>query len=493
MSSLHSPQTHRTIMLGLALLVLSGCQLGPRGIAPGMPQPAHYGVEATAESAGPNDALQYFALGERPVPNWWEAYQSPRLTAWVEEALKNNYALSQAEHSLAGSREQLRANIGETTVPSLDASLQPSRQRTLGLPALGPQTSLYNVYTAQLHASYSFDLFGAARYANSALSAQVDAQSYQRDAARRAIAANVVIVAIDSAALNAQIESTQRMIALAERDTAEIVHRFDLGSASRGELLNAQASEQTLRATLPGLRTQWQQARHALAVLMGRTPDSAPPDLVLDTLRLPPRLPVAVPSSLLQQRPDILAADALLKAAAAQASMAVANMYPSLSISASYGQSGFTWPSATAGSGAIWGMGASLTQPIFHGGALKAKRNAAQAEFEASRDNYRQTVLAAFQNVADTLSALTQDAETYIAARNVRAHDEQFWRDAEYRATLGAVSPFTVRSSERQYQNARIAEIRAVAARLTDSASLFQAMGERPLGESIEADHLSSR
>jgi outer membrane protein TolC len=138
-------------------------------------------------------------------------------------------------------------------------------------------------------------------------------------------------------------------------------------------------------------------------------------------------------------------------------------------------------------------MGASLTQPLFHGGALKAKRNAAQAEFEASSDNYRQTVLTAFQNVADTLSALTQDAETFAAARRVREHDEQLWRDAEYRATLGAVAPFTVRSSEKQYQNARLAEIRALSARLVDTAGLFQAMGESAKEAQGEGDKLTSR
>jgi len=461
----------------LAALALSGCALGPKGIAPDMPQPANYGVEATPTSVGPADAAQKFALGARPVPKWWEAYRSAQLSAWVEEALAKNYSLSQAEHNLAGAREQLRAQIGESMFPTVDAVLQSTRQRALGLPTMGPQTNLYNVFAGELTASYTFDLFGVERYANSALAAQVDAQSYQLDAARRALAANLVIAAINGAALRAQVETTERLVALADADSAEVQRRLELGSASRGDLQNAQANADALRANLPPLRTQWQAARHALAVLMGRTPDAAPPDLTLAALTLPDSVPVAVPSALLQQRPDILAADAALKVAAAQEALATAEMFPSLSITASFGQSGFTWPKATGAGGAVWGIGASLTQPLFHGGALAAKRRAAQDAYQASQDNYRQTVLNAFQNVADSLSALTHDADTLTAASGARQRSEQFWRDAQQRATLGAIAPSATRAGEKQFHNARLTEIRAVATRLADTATLFQAMG----------------
>lgn len=467
----------RNLALGLAALAVAGCQLGPQPVAPDMALPARYGVESAPAAAGAPGAVQHFTLGERPVPAWWTAYGSPTLSAWVDEALAHNYSLSQANHSLAGAREQLRSQVGASTLPTLDAALQSNRQRALGLPTMGPQTNLYNTFAGQLRASYTFDLFGAARYANSALAAQVDAQSYQRDAARRAVAANLVIAAINGAALRAQIDATERLVALADADSADVRRRMALGGAARGEVLNAEASAEALRAGLPGLRTQWQAARHALAVLMGRMPDAAPPDLDLTALALPENVPLAVPSALLRQRPDILAADATLRAAAAQASQAVAELYPNLSISASYGRSGYDWSQATAAGGAVWGLGASLTQPLFHGGALRAKRRAAQEAFEASQDNYRQTVLNAFQNVADSLGALTHDASAQQAAASARERSEQFWRDAGRRGELGAIAQGAVRAGERQFQNARLTEIRTVAARLADTATLFQAMG----------------
>jgi len=464
----------------LACLLLSACALGPKGTAPAMPQPTHYGVEASPAEAGAAGAVQHFALGARPVPQWWRDYRSDTLNAWVDEALRQNYSLAQATHNLAGAREQLRAQVGESLLPSIDAGGQTNRQRALGLPNLGPQTNLYNLFAGQIQASYTFDLFGAARFANSALAAQVDAESFQLDAARRALAANLVTAAINAAALHAQVDATERLVALADSDTDEAQRRYQLGAASRDDLLSAQASADALRATLPGLRTQWQASRHALAVLMGRTPDAAPADLDLASLSLPDTVPIAVPSELLKQRPDVLAADAALKAAAAQVAVATADLFPSLSITGSFGQAGFTFPSAVGAAGAVWSMGASLTQPLFHGGALLAKRRAAQDAYQAALDNYRQTVLNAFQNVADSLSALTHDADTQSAAANARDHSAQYWRDTARRAAVGAVPQSAVRASEKQYQNAYLSEIRANSARLTDTAALFQAMGILP-------------
>ncbi|MRT31743.1 efflux transporter outer membrane subunit [Herbaspirillum sp. CAH-3] len=470
-----APQV-RPVALAAALL-LSGCALGPTGEAPATPRPAQYAVEATPAALGPQEARQTFVLGQRSVPQWWRAYGSPDLSAWVEEALRSNHSLAEADRNLASARLQLRAQIDESLWPTIDAVGQAQRQRALGLPNIGPTTNLYNVFAGQIRASYTFDLFGVERFANSALAAQVDAQSYQFDAARRAVAANVVISAINAASLRAQVADTERLVALADADVQELQRRLALGAVSNDEVLSARASAQSLRASLPALKAQWQGARHALAVLMGRTPDAAPPDLDIASLKLPEQVPMTVPSELLKQRPDILAADAALKVAAAEQALATAEMFPSLSISASFGQSGFSWAKATSGAGAVWGLGASLTQPLFHGGALRAKRDAAKEAYLAAEAHYRQTVLNAFQNVADSLVALTQDADALQASAAARTASEQGWRNAQRRAQLGAYPASAARAGERQYLNARLGEIRATASRMNDTATLYQAMG----------------
>ncbi|WP_343721713.1 efflux transporter outer membrane subunit [Herbaspirillum seropedicae] len=471
-------QVHPPLPLALLLmLTLSGCAFGPTGEAPAMPQPDHYAAQVTPADVGPDGARQRFVLGQRAVPQWWQAYASPELSAWVEEALRNNHSLAQAERNLASARLQLRAQVDQSLWPSVDAVGQAQRQRALGLPNIGPTTNLYNVFAGQIRASYTFDLFGTERYANAATAAQVDAQSYQFDAARRALVANVVISAINAAALRVQVSDTERLVALAEADASEVQRRAELGAASQDDLLAARANAQSLRASLPGLQAQWLAARHALAVLMGRTPDQAPADLDLASLRLPAEVPLAVPSELLRQRPDILAADAALKVAAAQQAQATAEMFPSLSISASFGQSGFTWPKATGAAGAVWGLGASLTQPLFHGGALRSMSEAAEQAYLAAEANYRQTVLNAFQNVADSLVALSHDADAQAAAAAARQASEQGWRNAQRRVALGAVPVSAARSGERQYLNAHLSEARATASRLNATATLFQAMG----------------
>jgi NodT family efflux transporter outer membrane factor (OMF) lipoprotein len=457
---------------------LAACSFGPDGKPPAMPSPAHYGAlpqpERTVSAQG---TRQNFEAAAKPVPDWWTLYRSDALNALVDEGLRHSPSLAAADKSLAAAREQLRAQIGASLLPTIDLGGQANRQRGLGVPEFGPPTALYNLFVGQVQAQYTFDLFGAARLADAALAAQVDSQAWQLDAARRALAANIVGGAIGAASLHAQIETTERLIALANDDARDSQRRYELGSAAHADALDAQQAAASLAATLPGLRAQWLATRHALAVLLGRTPDQAPPDLELAALGVPENVPVVVPSVLLASRPDIEAADALLKAAAAQVGVATAQLFPSLSLSASMGKGGFSWPVALSGAGALWSVGASLSQPVFHGGALLAQRRAAERSYEAAVEQYKQTVLTAFRNVADTLAALEQDNEALALADAANQAAEGSFNDAAARVRLGALPPAAARGSERQYRNAQLNAIRYASARLSDTASLFQAMG----------------
>ncbi|KVN14520.1 MULTISPECIES: efflux transporter outer membrane subunit [unclassified Burkholderia] len=457
----------------------AGCSLfAPSDAPPAMPSPAHYGATPLPErTAAAQGVAQRFDIGAQPVPDWWKRYRSPALDALVDEGLRNSPTLAAAEKSLSAAREQLRAQIGGSLLPSIDAGGQATRQRALGVPTFGPQTVLYNVFAGQLQASYTLDLFGAARFANRALAKRVDMNAYQLESTRRALAANIVTAAVTSAALAEQVATTERLVTLAREQANDAAARHRLGAASRTDMLNAQQSAAALEASLPALRQQWQTTRHALAVLLGRTPDAAPADLALADMRLPQDVPVVVPSTLLQTRPDIRAAEAGLQAAAAEVGVATAQMFPQLSLSASMGHAGFNWPAMLSGAGAIWSVGASLTQPLFHGGALLAQRRAARATYDVAVDQYRQTVLAAFQDVADRLAALDNDAGALDASNRSAVAARGAFDDTAARVRLGALPPSAARASEQQYRNARLDEIRATGARLVDTARLFQAMG----------------
>ncbi|SIT39054.1 RND efflux system, outer membrane lipoprotein, NodT family [Paraburkholderia ribeironis] len=470
-------------VLAVATCTLAACSFGPSGEPPAMPQPAHYGAAAQPTQTVPAQGVtQQFVVGAKPVPEWWKQYQSDALNALVDEGLRNSPTLAATDKNLAAAREQLRAQIGSSLLPTIDAGGQATRNRALAIPEIGPNTFLYNIFVGQLQAHYTFDLFGASRLANAALAARVNVQVYQFDAARRALAANIVTAAITSAALHAQIDTTERLVAIANDQARDTQRRYVLGAVSHADQLSAQQSAASLAASLPTLKQQWLTTRHALAVLLGRTPDAAPDDLDLARLHVPEQVPVVVPSELLRSRPDIQAADAAVKAAAADVGVATAQMFPTLSLSASMGQGGFSWPVALSGAGAIWSIGASLSQPLFHGGALVAQRRAAQDTYDATISQYKQTVLAAFQNVADTLAALEHDAQALDSA-NVAARSAQgVFEETSGRYRLGALPVAATRSSEQQFRNAQLDEIRYTSARLTDTAALFQAMGN-PLVE----------
>jgi len=465
--------TAMAVALGLA-----GCAFAPPAKPPAAPTPAHYTAGTLpADTAKVDGVSQHYSLGERAVPQWWREYGNDTLDAWVEEGLRNNPSLAATRHTLEAAHQLLRAQIGANMLPSVDAQAQSSRQRALGFPAFGPPTNLYDVYAGQLSLSYNFDLFGATRHGIAQTAAQLDQQSYEFDAAKRTLAANIVMAAINAASLQEQVQTSERLSKLAH-DQADLTERqHTLGAASQDDVLSLREQAASIDTSLPPLRAQAEKARHALAVLLGRTPDQAPANLQLSDLHLPASVPVSVPSDLLRQRPDVLAAEAAVHAASAGVGVATANLFPHISLSATLGTEGFKPSTLFTSAGSVWSAGLSLTQPIFHGGELIAQRKAAIADYDAAIANYQQTVLNAFQNVADTLTALNQDAATLQAAQIAAKAAEQTFANADARYRLGATSYPSMVLSEQHWQSAKLTEIQARASRLADTAALFQAMG----------------
>jgi NodT family efflux transporter outer membrane factor (OMF) lipoprotein len=468
-------------------LTLAGCgAFGPDREPPKMPSPAHYAANAQPEDLPLADgAAQRLVMGARPIPEWWTLYQSDALDALVNEGLSKSPSLAAAQSTLQAAREGLRAQIGQSILPSVDVGISPTRQRALGLPILPQETFLENVFVAQVQTSYTFDFFGAAVLADRALARQVQQQAHQLESTRRALAANIVMATINAASLQEQVAATEQLVALGEQRARQTAARYRLGGASHDDMLAAEQDAANAAATLPALRAQALAVRHAQAVLLGRTPDQAPLPLSLDALHLPDRVPLSVPSDLLHQRPDILAAEAAVRATADEAGAATASLFPSLTLSASYGRGGFDWSTFSSPAGAIWGVGASLTQPLFHGGALLARKRQYQASYDAAVAQYKQTVLAAFQNVADTLAALDEDANTLIQAQRAATAAYATQRDTESRYRLGATPFYATLTAGQQYQSSSVQYVRARAARLADTAALFESMGDPPVASVV--------
>jgi NodT family efflux transporter outer membrane factor (OMF) lipoprotein len=196
----------------------------------------------------------------------------------------------------------------------------------------------------------------------------------------------------------------------------------------------------------------------------------------LSDFTLPADLPVIVPSELARQRPDIKAAEALLRAANAQYGVAVAKFYPQIALSGNLGSQALTTASLFDGGSLIWGLAGQLAQPLFRSG-LRAETRAADAGFDAAAANYRQTVLQALRNVADVLRALDNHAQTLTAQTAADASAQESMQSMRQQYALGAASYLQVLIAQQQVQRTRISLSAAQAQRLLETVALYQAMG----------------
>jgi NodT family efflux transporter outer membrane factor (OMF) lipoprotein len=477
--------TSRVTKGGLALLatLAAGCAVGPDFRRPDAPQAQAYTATPlpaqTVAAKGEAGKAQAFRNGADIPAQWWTLFHSPKLDALVEQALKANQDVAAAQAALRQAQENYKAQTG-SYFPSFDGSGNVTRQKinaaAFGQPGGG--SSIYTLFNASVNVSYTLDVWGGVRREVEAQRAQAEYQNFQLEGTYLTLSSNVVTTAVQEASLRAQIAATEQIVD-ADRKQLEVVKRqFALGGVSKVDVLTQQSQLAQIVATLPPLRKQLAQNRDLLAVLLGRLPSEQPADrFELDDLKLPQELPVSVPSSLVAQRPDIRAQEAQLHQASAEVGVATANMLPQITISGSYGGTSTNISDLLKSASNVWSIGGGITQPLFHGGELLHKKRAAVAAYDQALAKYRGTVLSAFQNVADTLHALDADAEALQAQdQSVDAAAEALdLARVQYQA--GSISNLTLLVSQRQYQQARIAQLQAQAARYADSAALFQALG----------------
>src|SRR3569833_90703 len=454
-----------------ATAMVAGCTtVGPDFRTPDAPTDTRY----TREAPPPN-----VVMGEAVAPEWWTAFGSPRLDDLVKQALHDNFTLAAAEATLRQAQQLHAAQAGSTLYPTVNAKLGASRNQAnaAGRGEGGNQQTLYSLYNAGVAVNYNLDLFGGNRRALEALAAQADYQAYQLAGARLALAGNIVTTAFAPAQLGEQIAATEAIQQAQQDQHDKTRKRFALGATARTDVLALQTLVEQTRASLPPLHNKLEQADHLLAVLMARAPGAADmPRFTLTDFTLPERLPVVVPSDLVRQRPDIQASTALLHAATAQYGVAVANLYPQIDLNASLGTQALTTGALFGPGSMIWTLAGQLAQPLFTAG-LKAGANAADACLQAAGANYQQTVLVALRNVSDTLRQLDNDAQALQAQAAADTSAQASLDLVRQQYHLGAASYLQLLTAQQQAQQTRIGLIAAQAARLADSAALYQAMG----------------
>ena len=425
---------------------------------------------------------QTVALGERVTAEWWTLFHSPVIDGLVKEAIASSPTIDSAAARLTAAQEAVTAASG-ALYPQVGVSASVTRGKlnaaSFGLnPNQTPLPPNYNAYQLGPTVSYALDVFGVTRRQIEAKAASADVQRYQLDAAYQTLTGNIVTQALQVAALRAQLQAVRDVLDLDRQNLDLVRTERRAGSVPDTDVVSAQSQLATDETLLPSPEQQLDMAGHALAVLLGRAPGEwAPPDLDLAALTLPGTLPVSLPSELVHQRPDILAAEAQLHAASAQIGVATAQLYPSITLTGSVGGAALDPGHLFNPASLMWSVAAGLTEPVFDGGTREAERRAALAEFKASAADYRQTVLQAFGQVADTMQALAHDAQLLADQRQALdvASDSVRLQRISYSGGGSGILPLL--DAQRQYQQARRGYVRADAQRYQDTIQLLVAMG----------------
>jgi NodT family efflux transporter outer membrane factor (OMF) lipoprotein len=494
---LPDPRVRTAAVVATAVLATS-CAVGPNFHAPAAPVGAGYTTatlpETTASAPGLAGDAQRFLMG-RDVPfRWWEAFGSPALNALVEQALRANPTIPAAQAALRQAQELVYAQRGYF-YPSVAVNYAFERQQISGnvassqapgvqgngqniVPSGPAQPLIYNYHTAALTVGYTPDVFGANRRKVESLEAQAQQQRFELEATYVTLASNVVAAAIQEASTRAQIDATRQIIDDNEKSLQVVRDKYHQGFAMQLDVAAQEAQLAQARALLPPLQKQLEQTRDLLRALTGKFPnEELPQGFELSSLQLPRDLPLSVPSKIIEQRPDVRAAEEQLHALNAQVGVAVAAMLPQFSISGAIGGGATEFPWMFRSGGPFWNLIGGLTQPLFAGGTLLHTKRAADRALRQAAAQYQQTVLAAYQNVADTLHAMLSDADelaTAVAAERAAKVELDVSRQQMQDGFTDYLAELT---AEITYQQALLNLTQAQSTRFGDTAALYQALG----------------
>ena len=481
------PNLHfRATAVAASLLALAGCAVGPNFKPPAPPTQTTYlppGERAPLTNEGlAATPVQTVDLGAQVTADWWTLFHSAELDAVVRQAIAGSPTLDGARARLAQANEQVRSTHANL-LPQVGFGATEAEEKysatAFGLPPdVFPLPSHFNLFQLGPSASYHVDAFGGLHRQVEAQAAQADYQRDQLDAAYLTLTGETVSQALQVAAARAELQAAAEIVSLDQQNLDLVRKSEQAGEAPESDVALSQsqlAADQTLS---PALEQDLDVARHALAVLTGRAPsDWSPPDFDLAALTLPQALPVSLPSELIHHRPDIMAAEAQLHTASARIGVATARLYPDITLNAGISAASLNAGALFDPSGLVWSVAAGLTQPVFDGGMRRAERLAALDAFRASAADYRQTVLRAFEQVADILRALDHDGAMVAAEQRSLASANESLRLQTINYRDGGTGLLALVDSQRQFQQARLGYARALAGRYLDTARLLMAMG----------------
>ena len=385
LSKVFSISRLHSLLLTSAVL-LSACAVGPDFKQPEAPRASTYTENALTQKLAlapgvPGGTDQEFVEGADIQAQWWELYKSPELDVLIKKALQQNPSLGAADAALRAAQENVSAQIGGQYFPAIGLGGNAIRQKqpsaVYGIP-YGSDT--YNLYNTSVNVSYKLDVFGGARRTVESARAQADYQQFQLEGAYLTLTANIVTGAIREAALRAQMQATGEILK-AQQNLADVTEKqLMIGAVNKVDLTSQQSLVASSQFDLYNYERSLAFARNQLAVYTGELPSNANiAQFDLKTLHLPEKLPLSVPSSLVRQRPDVRAAEALLKSTNALVGVATANLLPQFNITGQIGSAALTTGALFGPNAALWAVAGGIFQPLFQGGQLLAQRRGAMA------------------------------------------------------------------------------------------------------------------
>ena len=445
-----------------ALAVLAACSVGPAYKRPDIPVPSqwHDPVADDASSAWPNS-------------DWWHGFGSERLDAFIQEAQRSNDDLAAAVARVQEADAQARI-AGAPLLPSLDFGANATRERAQ-VNGEGPQ--VFNAFSPELSASYEIDFWGKNRAARNSARATAMASRYDQQTVALTVVSSVASTYFQALEFRDRIEVARQNLANGEEVLKGLQLQLTAGIATGLDVAQQETAVALLDAAIPPLLEQFRQIVNALAVLVGKTPEAVDVDMGSLAELTRPMVVQGLPSQLLMRRPDVAEAEQQLIAANADITVARAALFPSIDLTASGGYASSALTGLISPINRVYAVTAGLTQPIFHGGALRGQVTFSNARYSELLSGYHKIVITAFSNAENALVAAQQTLEQQSRQQEAVDRARRAFEFAQTQMSAGIVNILTVLNTENALFSAQDELVQVQYLHLQSLVDLFTALG----------------
>jgi outer membrane protein, multidrug efflux system len=450
------------LSFALVCLPLAACSVAPRYHPPDVPVAHQWDAPVEPDQ-----------LSVWPDSDWWHRFGSPRLDELIDQARKGNDDLAAAVARVEEADAQLRI-AGAPLLPTVDLGATATRERA-NVPGEGINT--FNVFNPALTASYEIDFWGKNRAARDAARALAAASRYDRETVALTVISSVASTYLQALELRERIEVAEQNLENGRKILKGLSFQQQVGTATGLDVAQQETAVALLDAAIPPLEEQFRQTVYALAVLLGRTPESI--DVAEGTLNdlAAPVVIAGLPSGLIARRPDVAEAEQQLISANADIGVARAALFPSIELTAGGGYESAALSSLVSPATRVWNVSAGLTQPIFHGGALRGQLAYSKARYTELLADYHKTVLTALSNVESALVAARQTAEQRTRQTDAVAKARRAYEFAQAQMAAGTINILTVLNTENALFSARDTLVQVQYSHLQALIDLYTALG----------------